>query len=212
MGFTLPTATENPRDRASALISKKEDIESEIKSQLAILQANDSTIQSPLVDADGFPRADIDVWAVRTARVRIIELRNDLKDVTNEIGKVLETVYSPSAGAGQDNANVESPTKIDVPEPFARVDGVAPGSPAAESGMQREDLITKFGTLTKASFSSSSLQPLAELVNGSENRVIQIRVLRTGQTIVLSLTPRQGWGGRGMLGCHIVPYAKASSS
>ncbi|KAF4590169.1 putative 26S proteasome regulatory subunit [Pleurotus pulmonarius] len=210
MGFTLPTATENPRDRANALISKKEDIESEIKSQLAILQANDSTIQSPLVDADGFPRADIDVWAVRTARVRIIELRNDLKDVTNEIGKVLETVYSPSAGAEQGNTNGEPTTEIDAPEPFARVDGVAPGSPAAESGMQREDLITKFGTLGKASFSSSSLQPLAELVNANEGRVIQIRVLRAGHTIVLSLTPRQGWGGRGMLGCHIVPYANTS--
>lgn len=36
-----------------------------------------STMHSPLVTLDGFPRNDIDVLAVRTARVRILELRND---------------------------------------------------------------------------------------------------------------------------------------
>lgn len=34
-------------------------------------------MHSPLVTLDGFPRNDIDVLAVRTARVRILELRND---------------------------------------------------------------------------------------------------------------------------------------
>lgn len=177
MGFTLPTATENPRDRANALISRKEDIESEIKSQLAVLQANDSTIQSPLVDADGFPRADIDVWAVRTARVRIIELRNDLKDVTNEIGKVLETVYSPSADAERDDANVEPPTKIDVPEPFARVDGVAPGSPAAESVSRRD-----------ASETRNSSQSLGYATGGPHHK---IRYIDQG-IILLFFTPATG--------------------
>jgi hypothetical protein len=36
-------------------------------------------------------------------------------------------------------------------------------------GMQREDLVVKFGHLTSRSFSSSSLQVLAELVAVSEN-------------------------------------------
>jgi len=36
-------------------------------------------------------------------------------------------------------------------------------------GMQREDLVVKFGHLTSQSFSSSSLQILAELVAVSEN-------------------------------------------
>ena len=36
-------------------------------------------------------------------------------------------------------------------------------------GLQRGDLIVKFGQLNKQSFSSSSLQPLADLVAESEN-------------------------------------------
>lgn len=36
-------------------------------------------------------------------------------------------------------------------------------------GLQRGDLIVKFGQLSKQSFSSGSLQPLAELVAESEN-------------------------------------------
>lgn len=36
-------------------------------------------MDTPLVDREGFPRADIDVAGVRTARVQVIRLRNDLK-------------------------------------------------------------------------------------------------------------------------------------
>ncbi|EEB89905.1 hypothetical protein MPER_11949, partial [Moniliophthora perniciosa FA553] len=85
--------------------------------------------------------------------------------------------------------------------------GVAPGSPAAEAGLQREDLVLKFGDLIHTSFTSWSLQPLSAVVASNENKNISIRVLRGEKTIFLSLTPRQGWGGRGMLGCHIVPYS-----
>jgi 26S proteasome non-ATPase regulatory subunit 9 len=30
-------------------------------------------------------------------------------------------------------------------------------------------------------------------------------VLRDGQMVRLELTPRRDWGGRGLLGCHLVP-------
>ncbi|KAG9105260.1 putative 26S proteasome regulatory subunit, partial [Ceratobasidium sp. 392] len=90
--------------------------------------------------------------------------------------------------------------------PFARVDGVAPGSPAQQAGLQREDLILSFGDLTAQSFTGSSLQPLAQLVASHENRSLNIKIRRNGSEMSLSFTPRSGWGGRGMLGCHIVPY------
>jgi len=147
---------------------------------------------------------------VRNARVRIIELRNDLKAIIADIAKALEAVYDPSAAPAPDSsssgAGALSNVEEDVTKPFARVDGVAPNSPAAEAGMQREDLVVKFGHLTSQSFMSSSLQILAELVAVSENRELPIKVLRSDQTISIKLTPRKGWGGRGMLGCHIVPY------
>jgi len=207
MGFTLPSPT-SPAEITRSLIAQRKTIEADIDAQVSILKANSSTLHSPLVDPDGFPRADIDVYAVRGARVRLIELKNDLDAVMTEIGKALERVYDPTieASAGPDSSSSVSNTE--ALRPFAKVDGVAPGSPAAEAGLQRGDLVVKFGALTQRSFPSSSIEPLATLVAGSENLSLPISVLRgeEQQMTQLNLTP-QKWGGRGLLGCHIVPYS-----
>jgi Nas2 N_terminal domain len=116
-------------EQARALITRKENIEAEIEAQISVLKANSSTLQSPLLDQDGFPRADIDIFAVRGARVRIIELRNDLDAVTNAIGKALEGIYDPSLQVGRETTAPEDTH----PKPFAKLNGVAPGSPAAEA-------------------------------------------------------------------------------
>ncbi|KAH7922944.1 hypothetical protein BV22DRAFT_1069561 [Leucogyrophana mollusca] len=210
MGFMLPSPT-SPREQARALMSRKDDIEAELEAQVSILKANSCDLTSPLVDRDGFPRADIDIYAVRHARKRIHELRNDMKDIMNEIGKALEAVYDPSLPGASTEAPPEpqatpasaSPVPL---KPFAKVNGVAPSSPASEADLRREDLIVKFGHLTQASFTTSSLQPLADLVSANENRELQVEVLRSDETITLKFTPRTGWGGRGLLGCHIVPH------
>lgn len=174
MGFTLPSPT-SPAAQAQALMTKKSQIETEIQSHVSILRSNNIDMTTPLVDSEGFPRADVDIYAVRRARVRIIELRNDLRDVTDEIGKVLEEVYArppevESRAQGDDTSQKPENEEGVQLAPYARVDGVAPGSPAAEAGLQREDLILKFGSLVKSSFSSpSNLTPLATLVSQNEN-------------------------------------------
>jgi hypothetical protein len=117
-------------EQARALITRKENIEAEIEAQISVLKANSSTLQSPLVDQDGFPRADIDIYAVRGARVRIIELRNDLDAVMNAIAKALEGIYDPSLGSGETDSAEDLDNR---PKPFAKLNGVAPGSPAAEA-------------------------------------------------------------------------------
>jgi len=134
--------------------------------------------------------------------VRIIELRNDLKAVVDAIGKALEGIYDPAI-----QRSSQADSSSERPKPFAKVDGVAPGSPAEEAGLQRDDLIVKFGQLDESSFKSNSLQPLADLVAENESRSISIRVIRSDKTIFLTLTPRKDWGGRGMLGCHIVLHS-----
>ncbi|KAH0832108.1 hypothetical protein J3R83DRAFT_13017 [Lanmaoa asiatica] len=204
----LPSA-ENPRDHARALVHVKDGIEAEINLQLSILKANNCDMTSPLVDSEGFPRADLDIYAIRSARARIAELRNDLKYTIDEIEKALQKVYDPSLAPPPASADVSSTPRTHTEEksiPFAKVDGVAPGSPAAYAGLRREDLIIKFGHLTTASFSASSLEPLADLVSHNENCELRVQVLRDGRELSLQFTPRKGWGGRGLLGCHIVPY------
>lgn len=60
------------RDRVMRLMEEKDRIENEIREQTAVLESNNVGMSDPLVDADGFPRGDIDVYKVRHARHRII--------------------------------------------------------------------------------------------------------------------------------------------
>ena len=61
---------ETPRGRAMKLIAQKDELEKRLKEQQDILISQGADISSPLVDTEGFPRADIDVYTVRYARVR----------------------------------------------------------------------------------------------------------------------------------------------
>lgn len=105
---------------------------------------------SPLVDPEGFPRADIDVYTVRLARTAIVRLRNDHRAVVEEMGRVLQVVYAVESGTSvtsvphdassnstvngvgaTPNGNVNG---ISISQPaLAKVNAVAPGSPAAEA-------------------------------------------------------------------------------
>lgn len=138
MGYMLPSP-DSPSERARSLIARKDALEAELEAQGSILKANNTDMRQPLVDREGYPRDDLDVWAVRHARVRIIELRNDLAALMDEIAKALETVYRrspppPAEGEGATTATaVSGEGTIAELLPFARVNGVAPGSPAADA-------------------------------------------------------------------------------
>lgn len=131
MGMTL-TPKESPADQVRALMARKDAIEAEIKDRLEVLKVNNCTMQTPLVDAEGFPRADIDLWEVRHARVRIIELRNDLSAVMDAISSGLQGVFDPAlpSSSATDGPTASNPSGL---LPFAKVDGVVPGSPAASA-------------------------------------------------------------------------------
>jgi 26S proteasome non-ATPase regulatory subunit 9 len=134
------SSSTSPAKQVRALSAKKDSIQLQLSAQLSILKANNATLHTPpLVDAQGFPRDDIDVWAVRHARVRVIELRNDLDKAMQEIGTALEAVYDPNAGSGAglttDGGSDDAGTL--KKSPFAKVGGVSPGSPAAEAVRSR---------------------------------------------------------------------------
>ena len=119
-------ANGGPAEDLNALIALKAGIEDEIESQAAILRANHSTLDTPLMDGDGFPRADIDVWAVRHARVRVIRLRNDLSSLLNKIGTALEHIHASQSARASTDGETPLPSLL----PFAKIDAVAPHSPA----------------------------------------------------------------------------------
>ncbi|KAG8705840.1 putative 26S proteasome regulatory subunit [Ceratobasidium sp. 394] len=223
MSSTTPTTARTPaQERALALMTERDQVDQQLQAHISTLTSHGVTMSTRLVDGQGFPRADLDLVAIRTTRVRVIELRNDRARLTDEIARALEDVHSspPSQPVSEVKINgvngTLEPSPASTPgitesrprllPPFARVDGVAPESPAQQAGLQREDLILAFGDLTARSFSGSSLQPLAQLVASHENRSLSVKIKRNGNEMSLNFTPRSGWGGRGMLGCHIVPY------
>lgn len=200
------------------LITRKDNLEAEIKALGAVLDSHGVTMQSSLTTFDGYPRADIDVAQVRVTRARIIHLRNDWKDLMDKIEKGLHEHHAniqaeaanappePEKSSQSETMNVSSP-----PEPpetaFAKVNSVEPGSPANEAGLKAGDLIRRFGSAIWSNH--ERLRKLGEVVQQNTGRPILVKVSRqTGSDVReldLQLTPRQGWGGRGSLGCHIIP-------
>ncbi|KAJ4421605.1 putative 26S proteasome regulatory subunit [Gnomoniopsis sp. IMI 355080] len=200
---------------------KKENMEAELKALSSVLDSHGVDMTTSLLTADGFPRADIDVAQIRTTRARIIHLRNDYKDLMAKIethihahfASLMENAESNSDNPDSDAPTVPDPTLRDfVPAPlsppFAKVNTVAPNSPAATAGLQQGDLIRNFGWVN--STNHDSLRKVAECVQGNEGRNVLVKVSRisaapSARELDLTLVPRRDWGGRGLLGCHVLP-------
>lgn len=141
-------------------------IEEEISGALAVL--GPVGMEKALVDSDGFPRSDIDLYSVRTARQRVVMLRNDLKAKMHELDAALTLLHSfgpgilgpskpPAATAASStaaSANAASfaqlqPLSVEYLSlpPFAVIDDVTAASPAAAAGLRIGDRIVEFGHL-----------------------------------------------------------------
>ena len=60
----------------------------------ALLNSIGVGMDKPLVDNEGFPRGDIDVYQVREARHKVACLRNDANDILNQIEKALHSIHA----------------------------------------------------------------------------------------------------------------------
>ncbi|CAG8459188.1 5258_t:CDS:2 [Funneliformis mosseae] len=187
---------------ARQLIENKDAIENELKELEQVLKGQGVGMIEPLVDNSGFPRDDIDLVTVRTA-----PLRNDHKDIMKQIEEALHAMHAENQAkkAAAKNKSVE--TGLNRPKPFAIVNAVAPDSPAKEAGLFKGDKITRFGSIHVGNH--QKLQALNTLVTDHEGKNISVTIERgevdSEEVLVLQLTPRRGWGGRGLLGCHIIP-------
>ncbi|BFZ60578.1 putative 26S proteasome regulatory subunit [Saitoella coloradoensis] len=200
-----------PSNDLKELMRKKDDVEAEMDALGQVLESHKVDMNTPLVDSQGFPRADIDVAQVRVTRTRIICLRNDRKELLSKIEAGLHAHHAQlrqqSGASSSTFLTGGSVREVVVDTAFALVNSVAPNSPAESAGLQRGDKIKRFGIVHAGNH--AKLSKLAEVVQANEGRPIPLRVSRaTGAeeaTIELTLVPRSGWGGRGTLGCHLLP-------
>ncbi|KAH9455820.1 hypothetical protein Pst134EA_011069 [Puccinia striiformis f. sp. tritici] len=199
-----------PAGRVAALSERKSYVENELHQQYDVLTANSIDLTSPLTDVNGFPRDDVpDLASVRVARARICELKNDHRSIVDQLAQALplllpkqgEDCPSPSKDVTTNGSSSSSMV------PFAKVDMVTPGSPAEQAGLKLQDQIVRFGPLN--SQNHDRLQALGKLVAESEGGTITVVCFRfeEGKKSMISreLKPYSGWGGRGLLGCHIIP-------
>lgn len=151
---------------------------------------------------------------VRTTRARIIRLKNDYKELMGAMEKYLHEHFASLEEAPAPAANSSAPSVLpdaeaDTPSPpFAKVNTVAAGGPAESAGLKPNDEIRTFGYVNRSNH--DGLKKVGECVQGNEGNNIFIRVSRPSGTtqreeLRLTLRPRRDWGGRGMLGCHILP-------
>lgn len=199
------------------LVTRKDNLEAELKALGAVLDSHGVTMQTSLTTFDGFPRSDIDVAQVRVTRARIIALRNDWKYLMDRIEKGLHEhhakyqaseEYKNPPPEPQPESTPASQQTPSVPEAhFAKVNSVEPGSPANEAGLKAGDLVRRVGNVIWSNH--ERLTKVAQTVGQNMGKPTLVRVTRGSgsgaQELELRLTPRHGWGGRGALGCHIVP-------
>ncbi|KAI1178726.1 hypothetical protein F4777DRAFT_536551 [Nemania sp. FL0916] len=223
-----PTVPSGPSSQPSAdgnikklsfaeLQHKKDDMEAELKALSGVLDSHGVNMETPLLTPDGFPRADIDIAQIRTTRSRIIYLKNDYKNLMNAIEKYLHEHFASlqsTADTGSISNGTSRATMMgdSIPEalgvPFAKVNSVVVDSPAQAAGLRVGDEIRNFGYVNKNNH--DGLKKVAECVQGNEGQRVLVKVSRPSdsgsrQELQLQLTPRRDWGGRGLLGCHILP-------
>ncbi|XP_075955213.1 26S proteasome non-ATPase regulatory subunit 9 [Anarhichas minor] len=202
--------SETTMDDVKNLVKTKDEIEEQIKAYYDVLEDQGVGVEGVLVDAEGFPRADVNVYQIRTARHSISCLQNDHKAIMEEIEEALHRLHAREKakreqdGAGdQEEATEEAmEQQVTLPPPFARVDAVTQGSPACGAGLRVGDEVIEFGSVNTENF--QNLQNIASVVQHSEGKPLRVTVIRDGQKAQMSLTP-QRWSGRGLLGCNIVP-------
>lgn len=181
-----------------------------------------------LTDSDGFPRADIDIYNVKSKRKRLAEINTDYKLLMKRVESTVTEIYNiqqeissisisssstpPTIFSFQDmtrSLKSESSSSSSTTSriiAIAVIDEVFEGSPTQLAGIQNGDELIDFGGVSADSDKEGRgfLSMVAKVVSGSVGQPIHVTVRRDSQLIELTLTP-QTWSGRGLLGCHLTP-------
>ncbi|KAJ2412541.1 putative 26S proteasome regulatory subunit [Coemansia sp. IMI 209128] len=189
-------------EHAQSLMKDKVALENEIRTLESDLKGMDATRETSLVDSEGFPRADIDVAAIREIRRSLICKQNDLKALMSQIEQSLISLHQ-----GTHDRSVPEPKPATIRRPFARISKVEINSPASEAGLLAGDKIVAYGKVNASNH--DKLRLLVEETTSNIDKPIDVEVERVvdGQprAAELKLIPGRKWGGDGLLGCFILP-------
>ncbi|KAG2470490.1 PSMD9 ATPase, partial [Polypterus senegalus] len=153
-------------EEVQKLVKQKDLIEEQIRAYFNVLEdQKDVGMNGPLVDLEGYPRGDIDLYQVRNARHNIVCLQNDHKQIMQQIEEALHLLHAQKRETGEAGPRVQDQPPC---QSFAKVDDVTPGSPASLSGLRVGDEIVEFGSVNSQNF--KNLQIIASVVQHSEGK------------------------------------------
>jgi 26S proteasome non-ATPase regulatory subunit 9 len=168
-------------------------------------------LKDPLVDKEGFPRGDIDLYNARSKRQRLAVINNDYRSIMKEIEKEVSLQFiniksnNPTDNTSQkDNTNEHvkhQPSNAELP-PLAKIDQILENSPVMKCGIMDGDILLSLGDVYGNI--PNTLSVISHYVGNHVNIPIPVKVLRGTEIINVTLTPTT-WGGRGLLGCHLSP-------
>ncbi|KAH8583289.1 p27 like 26S proteasomal subunit with a PDZ domain [Cryptosporidium sp. chipmunk genotype I] len=172
------------------LAKRKDEIEKEVSELMDFLNScgPDVGISGKLVDSEGFPRSDIDIYAVRKARNRIAILNTDYSNVMKEIEEKLFDIHSKEKTyipVDKSEKNLRCNVSECLDYPFGYVDSVLEGSPAFQSGIRTGDLVLEFASLKPESELHSQeeskhlISQLLTIILDNLDKAIKVTILRS---------------------------------
>ncbi|KAF1773533.1 PDZ domain [Phytophthora cactorum] len=199
-------------------VKAKQVIEAEIEAVVAELTSgNNPGLNGPLVDAEGFPRADIDVYRVRQLRHTLALKQTDHQTTMKKIEALLPRVFEARSVGKQQEAKTATattePQVNDVAERMLKLESewkqrlsevkpeerdLLPFAVVENSGLEAQDRVLRFGTADASNH--RELAAVRDIVQRNIGSGIRVVVRRQSEILALELTP-QTWRGPGVLGC-----------
>lgn len=106
--------------------------------------------------AQGFPRADVDLYRARALRQEHICLTNDHKALVSELHAAISELHQAAqrAGTASEGTKAAPPAAAEAPgpvpatgAPFAVINRVEDGSPAQAAGLREGDQVLRVGDI-----------------------------------------------------------------
>ncbi|CAD7936351.1 unnamed protein product [Amoebophrya sp. A25] len=182
---------ERMRTELQKLMREKDRLENNISALTDFLSGgNMPGLSGNILDEDGFPRSDIDLYQVRDARNKIACYQNDHKAIMKKIEEGLCNLHKVSRVSVpiekkkgvSGHVDRAKRLKLDVGPPFAVVNSVASGSPAETAGLREGDLLKKFGAVVLGMGTTKTVADCFREIRTQvvENQAVEIVVERKG--------------------------------
>ncbi|CBZ25205.1 putative proteasome 26S non-ATPase subunit 9 [Leishmania mexicana MHOM/GT/2001/U1103] len=213
------------RAELHCLDAQKAALEAKLTEALQYLASTPVGLRGRLLDDEGFPRNDCDLYAVRTARNTADSTRNDLRALNEKIYSLLNELHrqtheeaqlqmvQDAAARRQRQAAAEKRAqrmaevqRVSQLKPCLVVAKVDANSPAEEAGLSVGMQILQYGAVTQTELIAEGLQALARETFTHEGAPIVVWARKPGELqddpSELVLVP-QRWQGPGLLGCAL---------